>query len=627
MSEEHVAFDNRTPDDDPGRLSALRAFVRDERLLFVLWFLIVSVLILLLIALLRENIVLVREKVVLVREKQELIETKVVLETRIIREVNTCKVECTDRMSTSAAIRRTTIAQITETSDALPPSDTPVPLTTLTPTHTALPTPTDTPTWTPTPTPTPSPTWTPTSTPLPTWTPVPTPTPSPTWTPVTPTDTPMTPSPTHTFSPSPTPTPPPPEVWSITPNEAVQSNDPPFPVTITGQNFRDPVEAWLGDRTQNISISNPVVVLSTTITGMLSPNIPADVYALTVQNNDNGQSGYRSPAFIVHPAPHPTNTFASEVAYVTTFGPGAELAEGDNDHVQIIFFEVPDTAPDNLYVRIFDADTGSVKDELSGPSDTVMTYTVRGGVGAYSNDDARSERPGSVGINSGQVITQQVVGEDNALDNDWLTLPVTRTAGEPVVGGGHVFKLVVQGAAGNDGNWYQVAISSDSNNNVAVDDSRIFAYSWCLVPPDLGHDAVPLYPYVPAGTGAVTQFNFDFDNSGSITLTTPLRNLVVSPGGISGDEDTASKSFPITRTGETATTWSARYLSGRGATRNEITIWFTGDGEVLPMFVSPTTDPPPSVSIESGGLFFRQTVTSSSDLFSFAQAALRPPSC
>jgi hypothetical protein len=109
-------------------------------------------------------------------------------------------------------------------------------------------------------------------------------------------------------------------------------------------------------------------------------------------------------------------------------------------------------------------------------------------------------------------------------------------------------------------------------------------------------------------------------------LTTPLRNLVVSPDGISGDGDTASKSLPITRTGETATTWGARYLSGMTPTRNDITVWFTGDGGTLPIFVSPTTDPPPSVSIGSGGLLFKQTVTGSTSLpfFVLAPVGLGP---
>ena len=55
-------------------------------------------------------------------------------------------------------------------------------------------------------------------------------------------------------------------------------------------------------------------------------------------------------------------------------------------------------------------------------------------------------------------------------------MPVNRDDGEDR-GTSRVFKLVVQGAAGDDGNWYQVAISTDPNNNFAVAGSRVFAYS------------------------------------------------------------------------------------------------------------------------------------------------------
>ena len=199
-----------------------------------------------------------------------------------------------------------------------------------------------------------------------------------------------------------------------------------FPVVITGQDFRPGLDAWLG---ANITITVPEDgVTSTSISGTIPSDIPADVYGVTVRNPD-GKSGWKSPVFTMLPRPHPTTTFGSDAAFVTTFGPNAPPSTGDDDHVQIIFFEVLDTAPDNLYIRIQDADTGGTydeKDEITGTFDTVMTYTVRGGDGAYTHPDAQSAHPameGMDGIRSGQVITQRVVGDYGVLDgNVWLTL-------------------------------------------------------------------------------------------------------------------------------------------------------------------------------------------------------------
>jgi len=339
-------------------------------------------------------------------------------------------------------------------------------------------------------------------------------------------------------------------------------------------------KAWLGESIFINVISNT----ATTVGGMLSPGIPVSDYGLTVQNPDS-QWASLSPAFTVYPPPG-----SADVTSFITFGPTAMPGEGDDDHVQIVFFEVPDAPDDLLYIRIFDPDIGGGYDQRGADEsfgDTVMTYTVRGGGGAYSEDDARSDHPGATGISSGTVITQQVVGDAGA---DWLTLPVSRTQGEQV-GNNRVFKLAVQGASGNDGNWYQVSMSSVPTANLAVAGSRVFAFSWCLVLPGLG--VVARYPYVPQDTITVTQFNFDFGfmlgNNSTITLTTRFRDLIVSAGGMSGDSVSAFESFStfIRERNETGTTWGAWYSSSPVLGNNVLTIWFMGDGTALPIYTSP----------------------------------------
>lgn len=500
----------------------------------------------------------------------------------------------------------TAVAQITPTPSA---SATPLsPTATSAPSATEQPEPTDTPQPTVTEIPEPSETPVPSATslpptdtptlPSPTFTDIPTvPPPPDTFTPPPPPTNTFTPSPTPSDTFTPTPTLAPPTVLAITPVATVQGDvgDPPFDVTIIGQGFFQPVTAWLGE---NISIGVTDASV-TTINGTLSPNIPVGVYALTVQNGD-GQSGNLSPAFTVYPRPHPTTTLESDVVFVTTFGPAAPPSKGDHDHVQIIFFAVPDAPDDSLYIRIFDADTGDTYDKADDPLlpvfNTVMTYTVRGGPGpAYSEADARSYEPGLNGIRSGTFITQRVVGSDGTLDNDWLTLPLRRNQGE-LVGGSRVFKLVVQGASGDDGNWYHVALSSAPDDNVEVGSARVFAFSWCVVLPTPG-DQVAFYPYVPFDANDVTQYNFDFDvSSGAgITLMTPRRNLSVSLPGLSGQGTSAFEQF-FCFAGERATTWTARFTSGDfPGTDNYFSLWFFDDkGTSLAVFTAPTLPPPPS---------------------------------
>lgn len=378
---------------------------------------------------------------------------------------------------------------------------------------------------------------------------------------------------------------------TMVPHEMIQGSgsDPSLDVTIIGDYFMGS-QARLG---QSIQI-NVLTVTHTTIDGLLARDIPVGVYGLTVENSD-GQQGVLSGAFTVYPRPHPTSTLDSEVAYVNTFGSAASPTEGDDDHVQIIFFEVPNGPDDLLYIRIFDADTGGAHDE-TGPDgaygDTAMTYTLRGGGGAYTTLDARSHHPGPPGIASGTLTAEQVVGVDGALDDNWLTLSVRRNDGE-LIGESRIIKLVVQGTSGDDGNWYQVAISSDPNDNIGVAGARLFAFSWCVALPG-PRDEVTLYPFVPTGANLVTQVNFDYDVSpgAAITLSTPLRDLPVT--SLSGDGDSASEEF-IPSADEKNATWTARYASGDiPPNKNDFSVWFLGDNTyALAIFTKPTLVSPP----------------------------------
>ena len=380
-------------------------------------------------------------------------------------------------------------------------------------------------------------------------------------------------------------------MFSIAPNQIVEGSgaDPDIDVAITGQNFLDS-NSWLG---QNIFITI-VSVTENLINGRLSPNISPGIYGLTVRNAD-GQEGTLPRAFTVLTRSLPDYTFDSSQAYVSTSGLGADPTAGDDDKVQIIFFEVPDGPTDTLYVRIYDPDTGGSHDRV-GPDgvfgETTMSYSLRGEGGAYSNVDARSDHPGAAGITSGTLLAQQTVGEDGLLDGRWLSLAINRGQGE-LVQGSRLFKLVVQGASGDDGNGYQVAISADANSNITVPGARLFAFSWSVALPT-PNGAVAVHPYVPTSANRVTQFNFDFDTSpgSAITLSTPQRVILVV--GLSGDGGTASEDY-LPFSGELGATWSAQYDVGSfPPSANPFTLWFRdGSATALAIFTTPTLVGPP----------------------------------
>ena len=479
------------------------------------------------------------------------------------------------------------------------PTSTPTRTPTSTPTQTPTPTPTPTQTSTPTSTPTPTPTGTSTSTPTSTPTPVtpsPTSTSSPSPDTSTPTRTPTPPTPTSTPTPTFTPPPPRPSILGIAPDQG--EGTAPTSVVITGTGFVPVPTARLGN-SAFISVS---AATANEISGTVPAGLTPGVYALTVINPD-GQSDSLSPAYTVLNPPSPSTTL--EMGYVLTFGSDAAGSSGDDDHVQVIFFEVPAGCGDDLYFRVFDADTGGggaaeatdEPDSLPPWSwNTTITYTLRGEDGAYTSPDARSHRPGAAGINAGTLLAQAVIGSEAAYDGNWNLVfgpyPVDR--GEEV-GGRRVFKLVVEGAGGDDGNLYNVALSADPSANVAPAGSRVFAYSWTLpLPPDPAQRP-RLYPYVTQGTSSFEQHNWDVDySSGTMTLRTPMRDIFVSGGEISGDGVEASSSYRV-QSGEAGATWTVTmgFASSGAASQNDVTFWAVGDGIDLAIFARPTTDSPP----------------------------------
>lgn len=473
---------------------------------------------------------------------------------------------------TSTPTRQAAASAPTPTASATPPSPTP--------TSTPTPTPTSTPTRTPTPTPTPisTPTRTPTATSTPKPTSKPTQPSSPTTKP--PTDTP-TPTTTATHTPIP-----PPVVLSITPDQGV--NSAPVPVVITGENF-------FGIPTATLRINVPIAIsaaTANTLTGTVPAGLIPGVYALTVRNPD-GQPGWLSPAYT---ALSPDTML--QTGLVSTFGTGASPDKGDNDHVQVIFLEIPDAATDTLYVYLFDADTGGALDEqLGGGWDTATTFSLYGGNSAYTSPAARQAAFATTtdpGIDSGTLVVSQTFAISDALNIAWHLFATIDPAQGEAVGNKRVFKLSVVGAnGGDDGNLYNVALStSGSSPNEAPAGSRVFAYSWTFpLAPD-----VPrwLHPHVPGGTEFFEQHNWDMDSPvGTMTLYTPIRGIDVPGDHISGNDVEAWSTYRVDSLEDEAT-WTVRMQFRVPGSWNDLTFWVEdGTGEALAIFTRPTRTPPP----------------------------------
>ena len=144
------------------------------------------------------------------------------------------------------------------------------------------------------------------------------------------------------------------------------------------------------------------------------------------------------------------------IPYLVTFGANSDRSWGDDDFCQILFFKVPPSHTDPVYIRVFDPDTGGEIDEMKGNFNTTIQFSIYGSQGAWSNEDAKKTQP--VGnYKSGNMLASRKFENNGRFDNEWYTFgPFIQQEGEFVEElDGYIFKVIVQGVSGDDGNLYR----------------------------------------------------------------------------------------------------------------------------------------------------------------------------
>jgi len=233
------------------------------------------------------------------------------------------------------------------------------------------------------------------------------------------------------------------------------------------------------------------------------------------------------------------------INYLVTFGKKGKASWGDDDYNQTFFFVVPESYKRDIFIRIFDPDVGGRIDEQNGSFDTQTRFSVYGGRGCYTHPDARKVNP--VGAyNSGSLLDSRTFSAEAEYDGKWYTFgPFNIYEGERVPElGGYIFKLIADGQGGDDGNLYYYYLSESSRENKAIEGANAFTFEYTLRIEN-GQDAVlHIFPYIPNGVTAITQYNFDFDRGGSMVLYSSAKyyNRVK----MSGDNQWASSRHPIT---------------------------------------------------------------------------------
>jgi len=276
------------------------------------------------------------------------------------------------------------------------------------------------------------------------------------------------------------------------------------------------------------------------------------------------------------------------IPYLMTFGNEAETSWGDDDYSQTFFFRIPVEYTDPFYIKIWDPDCGGEHDELNGTFDTRTTFEVFGGAGCYTDEDAQETDP-TGNYKSGNLMGFKSFAVDERYDDGWYIFgPFNPTEGEFVEKwNGYVFKIIIEGVAGNDGNLYRMFLSTDKDENRPIEGGNAFAYEYSFRMHNNPNEVSHIYPFVDDRTISVRQSNFDWDNDGLIRIVSVARKGQISRA--SGDDEWGEDNFQILDD-EKNTSLDLQLIKSKSPVirNNNVVVYVRNQyNELLPFFVIP----------------------------------------
>lgn len=274
---------------------------------------------------------------------------------------------------------------------------------------------------------------------------------------------------------------------------------------------------------------------------------------------------------------------------LVTFGGDAETYWGDDSFCQIIFFAVPEGFNKPIYIRVFDPDTGNDNDEIQGDWNTRSRFSIYGGKGSCSNQDARDGNLNGE-YDSGAELDSKLFGNDKEYNLNWYTFgPYNPSEGEYLPeDGGYIFKIIIEGVSGDDGNMYRLFLSSDDKSNHEVEGAFAYYFKYKFRMHDDNTQVSHIYPYInDTSTVYIKQSNFDWDNDGLILVRSVDRPG--TPMEISSDDNWKHSNFKI-REKEYYSSLDIRLVKNKKAqiNNNNVVIRLENqDGEGLKLYSVP----------------------------------------
>ena len=282
----------------------------------------------------------------------------------------------------------------------------------------------------------------------------------------------------------------------------------------------------------------------------------------------------------------PVPSAEEKIPFICTFSKDSDKEWGDDDFVQTFFFVVPETWRKPVYIRVFDPDIGGLHDENHFEFDSKSRITVIGGKGAHSDPDARGPEP-TGNFRAGVQLYSRSFGQSASHDNKWFTMgPFNPAEGEmqPQIGG-RVFKVIIEGLQGDDGNLYKLFLSEFPDENIAIEGGNGFAYEYTFRLSDKIGSVSHLYPFVAENVSAVRIKVYDYDDEGSIRIvSTAMKGDVCALQ----ENDKWIESRHRVSKHEINTSLDIQFIKNKAVKNNNIVVFITNQfNETMAFYTSP----------------------------------------
>lgn len=218
-----------------------------------------------------------------------------------------------------------------------------------------------------------------------------------------------------------------------------------------------------------------------------------------------------------------------DVPLLITYGPEAGTREGDPTYSQVIYLELPEDLKERVYVRVFDPDSGGEHDLVYGQENTSTRFALYGGEGVLVLPDDAGQSVSEGELNTGVLLSEKRYGQSDQFDNSWVNVGLLKADQGEKQGGRRLFRLLVTGEAGNDGNLYDVAMSLRDQRQLDVPGARIFTYSPTVRVPNR-QSLTELRFGLPEDAQTLSVHNFDAAH-GKLQFTSAFRSIDLKPSG------------------------------------------------------------------------------------------------